>query len=310
MNLLKTLLGAAVVVSAQMALAAPPSIMVLPEKNWCIEHGYTKTVKDKEYPDYEKAIGDKEFRSVNTAFQQLFAERGFPMVDATAQSEEDDMDDAMDEAFEGAKSGASAGSNAFDELVNRAKPDITVEVEWSGNNAGSLYSADFNIKAIDTYSSKAVSAIAAQTGEVRRTVPLTVALKQAVKNNFDSFCALLQQHFDDLQANGREIRLDVRILDNGAGTTMNTEFGGQELSQIIYEWVSDNTVNHQFNQRSSGRTRLRFNQVRIPMKDTNGRPMDAKAWARGLQQKLAALGLPAENSSPALGLGRLYIGEK
>lgn len=232
------------------------------------------------------------------------------MVDATAQSEEDDMDDAMDEAFEGAESGASAGSNAFDELVNRAKPDITVEVEWSGNNAGSLYSADFNIKAIDTYSSKAVSAIAAQTGEVRRTVPLTVALKQAVKNNFDSFCALLQQHFDDLQANGREIRLDVRILDNGAGTTMNTEFGGQELSQIIYEWVSDNTVNHQFNQRSSGRTRLRFNQVRIPMKDTNGRPMDAKAWARGLQQKLAALGLPAENSSPALGLGRLYIGEK
>ena len=129
MNLLKTLLGAAVVVSAQMALAAPPSIMVLPEKNWCIEHGYTKTVKDKVYPDYEKAIGDKEFRSVNTAFQQLFAERGFPMVDATAQSEEDDMDDAMDEAFEGAESGASAGTNAFDELVNRAKPDITVEVE-------------------------------------------------------------------------------------------------------------------------------------------------------------------------------------
>ena len=85
MNLLKTLLGAAVVVSAQMALAAPPSIMVLPEKNWCIEHGYTKTVKDKVYPDYEKAIGDKEFRSVNTAFQQLFAERGFPMVDARAR---------------------------------------------------------------------------------------------------------------------------------------------------------------------------------------------------------------------------------
>ena len=310
MNLLKTLLGAAVVVSAQMALADPPSILVLPEKNWCIEHGYTKTVKEKTYPDYEKALGDKEFRSVNTAFENLFTERQFPLVNASSQQEEDDFDDALDEAFEGAQSGAGAATNAYDELVNRAKPDITIEVEWSGNNAGSLYSADFNIKAIDTYSSKAVAAIAAQTGEVRRTVPLTVALKQAVKNNFDAFCAQIQQHFDDIQTNGREIRLDVRILDNGAGTTMNSEFEGQELNQIIYKWVSDNTINHQFTQRSSGRNRQRFNQVRIPLKNAEGEPQDAKMWAYGLINRLKALNIVAENASPAPGLARIYIGEK
>ena len=27
---------------------------------------------------------------------------------------------------------------------------------------------------------------------------------------------------------------------------MNQEFEGQELSEIIYNWVSDNTVNHQW----------------------------------------------------------------
>lgn len=310
MNLLKTLLGAAVVVSAQMALADPPTILVLPEKHWCIEHGYTQEVNGKTVADPKKAIGDKEFRSVNTAFESLFVGRGFPLVNASAQEEEDDFDDALDEAHEGAESGAGTASNAYDEIANRAKPDITIEVEWTTNSIGSLYSADFNIKAIDTYSSKSVAAIPAQTGQVRITTPLTAALKQAVKNNFDEFCAQIQQHFDDLQANGREIRLDVRITDNGSGTTMNSEFGGKELSQIIYKWVNDNTVNHQFTERSSGRTRQRFTQVRIPMRDSSGDMQNAKTWVFGLINHLKQFGIVAENRSPSPGLARIYIGEK
>lgn len=310
----KILTGACALFSLQTLSAAPPKLMIVPDKTWCVEKGYIieteRNGKVRQSEDYDKALVDPDFKNVQMAIAQIMAERDFPVVSAESQAESDDEDEMFDEAFEGAESGSGVQTNAYDELLKRAKPDITLKVGWNVNSAGSLYSADYRIDAVDTYSNKQVAPIAGQTGEVRRTVPLSVALKQTAKSNMDDFCTKLQTYFDDVQTNGREIRLDVRIIDNGAGTTMNQEFGGQELSEIIYNWVSDNTVNHQFSQRSSGRNMARYDQVRIPLKDSGGRPMDASRWAKGLQDKLKSLGITAENASTGLGAARIYIGEK
>lgn len=313
-TLTKALLCAAAFCSFEAAVAAPPTLLVLPDKTWCIEKGYIieseRNGKVKQTEDYDKALVDKDFVNVQTAIASVMADRGFPLVSAAAQAEEDEFDDMLDEAFEGAESGSGVQTNAFDELIKRTKPDITLKIGWNVNEAGSLYSADYRIDAIDSYSNKQVAPIAGQTGEVRRTVPLGVAIKQTATANMDDFCQKLMNYFDDLQTNGREIRLDIRIIDNGAGTTMSQEFDGTELGTLIYNWVSDNTVNHQFTERSSGRNALRYHQVRIPLKGSDGKPLDAKRWAAGLQQMLKGLGLTAENASPSLGLGRIYIGEK
>lgn len=313
-NISKLILFGAAFCCAEMAMAAPPKLMVLPDKTWCVEKGYfTETErngKTRQTEDYDKALIDKDFVNVQTVIAQAMAERGFPLVSAAAQQESDDEDEMLDEAFEGAETGSGVQTNSFDEIVKRAKPDITLKIGWNVNNSGSLYSADFRIDAIDTYSNKQVAPIAGQTGEVRRTVPLGVAIKDGMANNMDNFCSTLMSYFDDIQTNGREIRLDVRIVDNGAGTTMSQEFNGQELGTIIYNWVNDNTVNHQFSERTSGRNMARYDQVRIPLKDTAGRALDAKRWAAGLQNTLKGLGLKAENASPSLGTGRIYIGEK
>lgn len=307
-------MGAAAIFSVQSVMAAPPKLMVVPDKTWCVEKGYIieteRNGKKIQREDYDRAFVDSDFKNVQLAIAQIMAERNFPVVSGEAQAEADDEDEMFDEAFEGAETGSGVQTNAYDELLKRNKPDITLKVGWNVNNAGSIYSADYRIEAIDTYSNKSVAPIAGQTGEVRRTVPLSVALKQTAKGNMDDFCTKLQTYFDDIQTNGREIRCDIRIIDNGSGVTMNQEFGGQELSEIIYNWISDNTVNHQFNQRSGGRNMARYDQIRIPLKDANGRPMDASRWVKGLQDKLKSLGLVSENASTGLGAGRLYIGEK
>ena len=259
--------------------------------------------------DYDKAFMDNDFRNVSLAIKQVMAERGFPLVDAETQQETDDEDEAFDEAFEGAETGTETATNAYDELLKRAKPDITLKIGWNGSAYGTLYSMEYRIEAVDSYSNKSVAPVAGNTGEVRRSVPLSAALKQTAKNNMDQFCATLLEYFDDLQTNGREIRLDIRILDKGI--TMNSEYGGQELGNIIYEWVSDNTVNHQFSQRSGRQRNMqKYDQVRIPMFDANGRPMDAARWADGLRKALQSYGLKSENASTALGAARIYIGEK
>ena len=118
------------------------------------------------------------------------AERNFPVISGESQSEADDEDEMLDEAFEGAETGSGVQTNAYDELLKRNKPDITLKIGWNINNAGSIYSADYRIEAIDTYSNKSVAPIAGRTGEMRRTVPLSVALKQTAKNNMDDFCEI------------------------------------------------------------------------------------------------------------------------
>lgn len=302
------------IISFQSVMAAPPKLMIVPDKTWCIEKGYVieseRNGKKVLREDYDRAFVDSDFNNVQLAIAQIMAERNFPVVNGQAQAETDDEDEMFDEAFEGAETGSGVQTNAYDELLKRNKPDITLKIGWNVNNAGSIYSADYRIEAIDTYSNKSVAPIAGQTGEVRRTVPLSVALKQTAKGNMDDFCTKLQTYFDDIQTNGREIRCDIRIIDNGSGVTMNQEFEGLELSEIIYNWISDNSVNHQFNQRSSGRNMARYDQIRIPLKDANGRPMDASRWVKGLQEKLKSLGIVCENASTGLGAGRLYIGEK
>lgn len=302
------------IISFQYVMAAPPKLMIVPDKTWCIEKGYVieseRNGKKVLREDYDRAFVDSDFNNVQLAIAQIMAERNFPVVNGQAQAETDDEDEMFDEAFEGAETGSGVQTNAYDELLKRNKPDITLKIGWNVNNAGSIYSADYRIEAIDTYSNKSVAPIAGQTGEVRRTVPLSVALKQTAKGNMDDFCTKLQTYFDDIQTNGREIRCDIRIIDNGSGITMNQEFEGLELSEIIYNWISDNSVNHQFNQRSSGRNMARYDQIRIPLKDANGRPMDASRWVKGLQEKLKSLGIVCENASTGLGAGRLYIGEK
>ena len=306
---------AAVLLATQSAFSAAPKLMIVPDKTWCVDKGYvTETQRNGKTvvrEDYDRALIDKDFTNVSLAIKQIMAERGFPMVDALAQQEADDEDEMLDEAFEGAESGAEAATNAYDEILRRAKPDITLKIGWDGSSYGTLYSMNYRIEAVDSYSNKSVAPVAGQTGEVRRSVPLAVALKQTAKNNMDQFCTTLGEYFDDLQTNGREIRLDVRILDNGAGTTMSTELGGKELGEIIYEWVSDNTVNHQFSQRSGRQRNMqRYDQVRIPMYDSSGRPMDAARWVNGLRDLLQSHGLKSENASSSLGAARIYIGEK
>lgn len=313
-NILKFALGAMLVVSAQSALAAPPTMMLVPDKTWCIEKGYvnetTRNGKKIVREDYDRALVDKDFVNVSLAVKQVFAERGYPIGDAASQNEADDEDEMFDEAFEGAESGSGVQTNSFDELLKRNKPDILIKLGWNVNTAGSLYSADYRLEAVDAYSQKSVAPLAGQTGEVRRTTPLGVALKQTAKNNMDGFLTTLQSYFDDVQTNGREMRLILRIVDNGAGLNMNSEFGGEELSDIIYNWVNDNSQNHQFTRRSSGRDQANYTQIRVPLKDSMGRPQDAETWAKGLQKKLQSLGIPTENRPQGLGTARLMLGEK
>jgi hypothetical protein len=139
-----------------------------------------------------------------------------------------------------------------------------------------------------------------------------VLLEEAVLSQLDNFNAQLQSHFDDLLTNGREVTLRIQVWDNGSGTDLESEYDGDELGEIIDDWVFKNTVNGRYSKSESSENYMFFEQVRIPLYDANNKPMDTKDFVQQLRKflKEPPYNLISKADMNGLGAGLLYIGEK
>jgi hypothetical protein len=136
-------------------------------------------------------------------------------------------------------------------------------------------------------------------------------LEKAILQNIDPFVAQLQGHFDDLLQNGREIRLTVRKWDNWQ-YNLESEFQGEELRDLIYDWMQENTVNARFNESNSTENRIDYEQVRIPVYDDRNRALDARQYSRELVKYLNSTPFNFDVKLMTRGLGEaiLVLGEK
>ncbi len=315
-KIFKIAMMAIAITTSQMAVAAPPKIMILPDKVWCNANNYVikeeLNGRTRITENFDEAFLDANLRNAIATINGLMQDRQFPLVDFGAQASGDDDEEMLEELFEGAETGSGLNENSFEAALNNGKPDILMRIGWDEHKVGFNYSISYRLEAFDSYSNKAIASVTGQSPVVARTMPLTACLKQSVIDKMDEFVAKLQQHFDDIQANGREIRVNLRMIGSAGDLSFSNEYDGKELSVIIYDWMHANTVNHQFSERTSSRNRLAYDQVRVPMKDANGRPVNARMFIDQLKRFLSATpyNIPCENTSSGLGNGRLYIGEK
>ena len=118
-------------------------------------------------------------------------------------------------------------------------------------------------------------------------------------------------HFDDMFANGREIIVRIRKFDSWPDD-LETEFGGKELSSVIEDWMTQNTVKGRFSTSDATESMMLFEQVRIPLYDASGKATDARGFLKGLQSFLKAAPYNITNKLTMKGLGQAVItlGEK
>ena len=308
-------LGALAVGVFSLNAGAPPTVMFLPDKTWCNENNYVtrseRNGKTRVTENYDEAFLNSDLKNVITNLNDLLKQNGLPAKDYGTASELDDEEEAEEELFEGAETGSTLDMDAYEAALQKLRPDIVIKLGWNVNTVGFNYNVSYRLEALDSYSGKSVAAVTAETATVKTTVPLAATIKNAATEHMSEFVGKLQSHFDDVQENGREITLRLRIIGNGSGVNFNTEYDGKELNEIVHEWVNDNTVNGAFSQRGATRTSLSFEQVRIPLKDSKGRVYEARQFVSQLQKHLKnTYGIVAENTTKGIGTGRLYIGEK
>ena len=295
--------------------AKKPTLMVLPSDNWC-EQRYFMTEFDNQgtkqkVPNYKQAFQeDTELNQVISQIGSLMIDRGFPLKDAEQELKAIEAREAEMNMTSSKSSGSSVSESPLDKLKNKAKADILIQIWWKVNKTESGKSVSFVLEAFDTYTSKRIAS-ATGTGAPNNQDIVPVLIQKAVLEKVDAFNAQLQSHFDDMFNNGREIRLTVRKWESWEND-LETEVDGTELTEHIENWVRDNTVGKRYNVTDASENLMSIEQVRIPLYDESGNPIDARQFARGLQKHLKAspFGYDVKLLTRGLGEAILILGEK
>ena len=315
-KLIGTLIFLTVMGQAAFAQVKKPTIMVIPADAWCANNNYMRSYEAQgvktDVPDYKSALqNDIDLLNVITKIGELMAERGFPLKDLSSTIRSMEQSSAENQMLTSSASGASLAETPYEQLLNRAKADILVELVWKINVTGPKRSVTYTLRGLDAFTTKQIAA-ATGTGATSLSAETPVLLEEAVLNNMDNFASQLQAHFDDLQTNGREVNVEILVFDNGSGKNLETEFDGEMLTDIIDGWMYNNTQEHRYNVSDATENRMLLEQVRIPLYRENGMPMDTRSFANNLRRYLRAAPYNVECKLLTKGLGKaiLVIGEK
>lgn len=288
--------------------------MVVPADNWCVKNGFMDQFNDQgtmiSVPNYKRVLqNSNDCYNVITKINALMSDRQFPLKDLSAVIKSMETNQGMD-AVTTSKSGSGLAESPLDIIKRNANADIIIELNWSVNVVGPKRSITYSLAAKDAYTDKQVAGCQG-TGEPSFAVEMPVLLEEAVIGNMKNFTDQLQSHFEDLEKNGREVIMEVKVVDNGSGIDLTSEYDGEELTDIIDNWVSDNTVNHRYNLSQGSENFLKFEQVRIALYQANGRPNDTRRWARELTKFLTSTyQIPCRVDIRGLGKAVVMIGEK
>lgn len=295
--------------------AKKPTLMILPSDNWS-EQRYFMTEFDNQgskqkVPNYKQAFQeDTELGQVISKIGSLMIDKGFPLKDAEQEIKAIEARNAEDNMTSSTNSGSSISESPLDKLKNKAKADIIIQIWWKVTKTDKGKVVSFVLEAFDSYTSKRIAA-STGNGSPNNIDIVPVLLQNAILANIDPFADQLQNHFDDMFNNGREILLTVRKW-NSWDKNMETEINDKEITDYVNEWLQKNTVKGRFSMADATENIIRFDQVRIPLYDANNNAIDARQFAQGLQKYFKTTPFNFESKLMTRGLGEaiLVLGEK
>ena len=322
---MKKLFGLIVISSLSLALfgqAKKPTIMVVPSDQYCISKGYKMEFESmgakQTLPDYKAAMqNDAEVRLVITKMGEIMADRGFLLKDLEMELKNLEREAAEAAMLASSSSGSEMAESPIDALKRTAKADIVMDLSFEIKRQGPNKYITFNLRGLDAYTSKQIAGAAGQ-GAPSSSAGADLLLEEAVLSHMDGFNAGLQRHFDDMFANGREIKVMVRRWANWFDNLESTyDYDGEdkELLEHIEDWFYDNTVQHRFSLSDATENMMRLEQVRIPMMTTDSRgrerAVDARSFLSGLSKHLRD-NFQIDSKIYLRGLGEawLIVGEK
>ena len=310
------LVAATLVATLAFGQIKKPELMVFPLDAWCINNGYYTEVENmgvtEKVPNYKQALQENvELKLAIAKINDLMAERQFPLQSLEQAIKNVELRRTEDDLTT-SKSGNMVAESPLDELSRAAKADIILELTWDVKTLGPKHSVSYILEAKDAYTGKSIGAVSG-AGTPSMTADVDALLEEAIVANIDNFNIRLQDYFTEMQTIGREIVLDIKVFDNNAaGIDLESEYGEDELIDIINRWMFQNTVSGRFSMPYASENMANFTQVRIPVYDDYGIPVDANAFAKKLARMLKKepYNIPSKVLVKGLGRAVIILGEK
>lgn len=299
-------------VSAQEAAgpkAMKPTIMVVPEKAWCLNNGYVQA-DNPNVVDYALALRSDDVLNVVTEMGKIMAERGFPLKLLSSTLESLQTEQAMDIALV-SKGDGEIVEDDLDKLTRVAGADILVNIAFTRTQRGPRNMIEFRVTSVDAATNKQIGG---ETGVSSASgVPVTVLLQESVLSFIDNFTSGIQRHFQDIVDNGREGNIIFKIAsDCPLNFESEVEYNGEtgELCDLIDYWMNENAVNGSFSQNGKTRVRLSYEQVRFPLfakGKFGGKPraINADGFIKPIGSFLSQFGVSV--STAPSGIGKVYV---
>lgn len=312
-RILSTLLFAMLCSVAVSGQSKKPTLMILPSDNWCEQRYFMTRFNDQgnvvSVPDYQGAFReDSEIGMVVSQIGQILTDAGYSLKD-TEQELKKIARDTAEDGVTVSKSGAAVAESPLDILKRSSKSDIILQIGWQVNQERGGKSVSFVLEAFDSYTSKRVATATGISKASSDIVPRILA--KSIKEQIKPFCKQMDSFFADAEKNGREIIMTVRRWEDW-DNDLETEFDGEELLEIIQDWLSKNTVGGNFNLSDATENFARFEQVRIPLANEKGTAIDARAFASELRKFLrkAPYNIPVKVMTKGLGEAFIILGDQ
>lgn len=286
-----------------------PTMLVLPsdqlmQRFGCIrtEVSLGKQLQVRDYNSYLLADPDAKF--IIASIQSAFIEFGYPLNDLEQTLKSINDEEMVDEV-----SGIKKDSKTI--LLTNARPDIILELDYDmvTDRSSRDYSKSltYTLRAIDAFSNKVVASI--QAAGVKNAKGNTASMMgEAIQKNSKDFTKQINNHFDDLIANGRDITMRVMIDANESFTMSDESIYGDTYADFILDYMKVNTLMGTYNLQRNTDTEMYFANVRIKTLNDNGTQYSAYDFARELSKALnKECGVKSKNVTQGLGDAMIII---
>ncbi len=286
-----------------------PTMLVLPsdqlmQRFGCIrtEVSLGKQLQVRDYNSY--LLTDPDAKFIIASIQSAFIEFGYPLNDLEQTLKSINDQEMVDEV-----SGIKKDSKTI--LLTNARPDIILELDYdmTTDRSSRDYSKSltYTLRAIDAFSNKVVATI--QAAGVKNAKGNTASMMgEAIQKNSKDFTKQINNHFDDLIANGRDITMRVMIDANESFTMSDESIYGDTYADFILDYMKVNTMMGTYNLQRNTDTEMYFANVRIKTLNDNGTQYSAYDFARELSKALnKECGVKSKNVTQGLGDAMIII---
>ena len=287
-----------------------PTMLVLPSDQLLQRYGKLKqqealgkTLQVRDYAGY--LLTDEDSKFIISTIQSKFIDFGYPLNDLE-QTLKSINDQEMIDAVDGIQKDAKTV------LLTSAKPDIILELDYSIQTDRSTRdfkkSLTYTLRAIDAFSNKVVATIQQTNFDNGKDKTPAGLMQAALDKDSKTFTQQINDHFNNIVANGRDITLRVTI-ENDVNLTMSDEcLDGDAYSDFIIDWVKVNTLQGAYNMSRNTETEMYFTNVRIKTLNENGTQYSAYDFARELSKALnKGCGIKSKNTTQGLGDATISI---